>query len=129
MAKKKSLHVTDTELAVLRVLWSQGKKTAREITESVYSGYSASDFATVHSMLKRLEGKRAVGRDRNTHPHRFRALVSETDVAGFKLAEMANKVSGGSMAPFILHLLDAGGLSEEEAKAIGESLKQYKARK
>ena len=97
MTRKRTLHVTDTELAVLRVLWQQGPHTARGITEKVYSGYSASDFATVHSLLKRLEAKGAVDRDRSTHPHGFSAAVSETDIAGFKLAEVADKFSGGSI--------------------------------
>ncbi len=129
MAKKKTLHVTDAELAVLRVLWQHGKETARGITENVYSGYSASDFATVHSMLKRLEAKRAVKRDRSTHPHGFTAAVTEIDIAGFKLAEMADKLSGGSMTPFILHLMEARQLSQEDADAIREMLKSYKPKR
>lgn len=61
MSKRKSLQVTDTELAVLRVLWQHGKESARGITEKLYPSCSASDFATVHSMLKRLEAKQAIG--------------------------------------------------------------------
>ncbi len=129
MAKKKTLHVTDTELAVLRVLWQHGRETARGITEKVYQSCSASDFATVHSMLKRLEAKGAVDRDRSTHPHGFTAAVSETDIAGFKLAEIADQLPGGSMAPFILHLLDAQQLSKEDADAIREMLKNYKPKR
>ncbi len=129
MTSKHTLHVTDTELAVLRVLWQHGKQTAREITEKVYSGYSASDFATVHSMLKRLEAKGAIDRDRSTHPHGFTAAVTETDIIGFTLAEMADKFSGGSMAPFILHLMEARKLSQKDADAIREMLKNYKAKR
>lgn len=129
MPNKNTLHVTDTELAVLRVLWQHGKETARRITEKVYSRYSASDFATVHSMLKRLEAKGAVDRDRSTHPHGFTAAVTETDIAGFKLAEMAAKFSGGSMTPFILHLMEARQLSQQDAEAIREMLTNYKPKR
>lgn len=129
MAKKKSLNVTDTELAVLRVLWEHGKETARGITEKVYQSSSASDFATVHSMLKRLEAKGAVDRDRSTHPHGFTAALSETDIAGLKLAEIADQFSGGSMAPFVLHLMEAQQLSKEDADAIRKMLKSYKPKR
>ena len=126
MAEKKTLHVTETELAVLRVLWQHGRETARGITENVYSGCSASDFATVHSMLKRLEAKGAVHRDRSTHPHGFTAVVTETDIAGFKLQQMADQLSNGSMAPFILYLVESRRLSQEDADAIRKMLKNYK---
>ena len=129
MTRKEILHVTDTELAVLRVLWQHGKQTARGITEKVYADCSASDFATVHSMLKRLEGKGAVDRDRSTHPHGFTAAVSESDIAGFQLAEIAERLSGGSMTPFVLHLLEAQKLSKKDADAIREMLKNYQPRK
>ena len=126
MPRKKNLHVTDTELAVLRVLWKHGKETARAVTEKVYSGYSASDFATVHSMLKRMEAKGAVDRDRSTHPHGFTAAVSESDIAGFKLAEIAAQLSDGSMTPFVLHLMKSQQLSKEDTAEIRDMLKSYK---
>ena len=123
---KRSLKVTDAELALLRVLWRHGRQTARRITEVVYPGCSASDFATVHSMLKRLEAKGAVRRDRNTHPHGFTAAVTELDVAGYKLQEFADQLSDGSMAPFIMHLVQSQGLSEEEADTIRKMLRNYR---
>jgi BlaI family penicillinase repressor len=127
---KRSLKVTDAELAVLRVLWQQdGRETAREITEVLYPNCSASDFATVHSMLKRLETKGAVTRDRSTHPHGFTAAVTETDVAGYKLQEVANQLSDGSMAPFILHLVQSQRLSKDEADTIRKMLRNYKPKR
>ena len=124
---RKSIHVTDTELAVLQVLWQAGATTAREIAEMLYPECSASDMATVHSMLKRLELKKAVRRDRSTHPHGFAAIVTEAELAGHELDAMAKKLSGGSLAPLILHLLDAQRLSQTEVDEIRSMLKNYKS--
>ena len=55
--------------------------------------------------------------------------MSEADIAGFKLADLANQLSGGSMAPFILHLLEARKLTDKEANAIRDMLKNYKPKK
>ena len=123
---RNSLNVTDTELSVLRVLWERGKETARGITEILYPSCSPSEFATVHSLLKRLEAKGAVNRDRSTHPHGFTAAVTETEVAGHKLEEFADQLSDGSMAPFITHLVQPQRLSKEEAEAIRKMLRNYK---
>lgn len=123
------MQVTDTELSVLRILWQAGTETARGITEALYPSCSASDVATVHSLLKRLEAKGAVRRDRSTHPHGFAAAVTDADVAGHKLDAMAEQLSDGSMAPFIMHLLRSRKLKQTEADEIREMLKDYKPKR
>lgn len=125
----RGLHVTDTELAVLQVLWEHGTETARGITEVLYPSCSPSDVATVHSMLKRLEAKRAVRRDRMTHPHGFTALVTKADVASSKLAVLAEQLSDGSMAPLIMQLVRSQMLTKAEADEIREMLKSYKPKR
>ncbi|MEO8495807.1 MAG: BlaI/MecI/CopY family transcriptional regulator [Planctomycetota bacterium] len=118
--------ITETELAVLKVLWQDGERTAREITEAIYPDCTTSDIGTVHSLLKRLEQKKLVRRSRRTHPHRFSAKVGIEEVAGRQLEAMAVKLSDGSMAPFLSHLLSAGKLSRDDAREIREMLKNYK---
>jgi BlaI family penicillinase repressor len=125
----KQLHVTDTELTVLRVLWRENTATARRMTEVLYPDCSPSDVATIHSLLKRLEAKGAVRRDRTTHPHGFAAAVTETEVAGHKLEALAEQLSDGSMAPFIMHLLSSRKMSQSEADEIREMLTNYKPKR
>ena len=57
MPRKKRVDVTEFELSVLEVLWEQGKATTREITESVYGGFTTTRYATVQKLLERLEAK------------------------------------------------------------------------
>jgi BlaI family penicillinase repressor len=125
----KQLHVTDTELTVLRVLWRESTATARRLTEVLYPTCSPSDVATIHSLLKRLEAKGAVRRDRTTHPHGFAAAVTETEVAGHKLEALAEQLSDGSMAPFIMHLLSSRKMSQSEADEIRAMLTNYKPKR
>lgn len=117
--------VTATELELLKLLWDRGELTARQIAEVLYPECSASDIGTVHSMLKRLERKKAVRRSRRTHPHRFSAKVTVQQIAGFELGAIADKLSEGSMAPFLLHLVSAKKLTREEADEIRQLLKNY----
>ncbi len=117
--------VTETELELLKLLWERGELTARQIAAVLYPECSASDIGTVHSMLKRLERKKAVRRSRRTHPHRFSAKVNVEQVAGSELEAIADKLSEGSMAPFLMHLASAKRLSREEADEIRKLLKDY----
>ena len=54
---------------------------------------------TVHSMLKRLENKGLVLRDREGHVHQFSALVDRSWIAGQQLEEMADKLADGGTRP------------------------------
>ncbi|MBC8872614.1 MAG: BlaI/MecI/CopY family transcriptional regulator [Planctomycetes bacterium] len=123
--------VSETELRMLKVLWDGGGQTARQIAEALYSEGSdgevgTAEIGTVHSLLGRLEKKKLVRRSRRTHPHRFSAKVTMEDVAGGELEAMAGKLSEGSMAPFVMHLISNGKFTEAEADEIRDMLKNYK---
>ena len=76
-------NVTDTELAILQVLWDRGQASVRELTEQLYSEYSSSQHATVQKLLERLEAKDCVrrNRDRNflTGCGKLRRSLSSTE--------------------------------------------------
>lgn len=98
---KRPQAVTDAELAVLKVLWQDGPRSARGLAESIYPGGAESEFASVHSFLQRLERKGLVMRDRRSAPHIFTAAVSQADVADSELTALADRLGDGSIAPLI----------------------------
>ena len=118
--------VTDAELAVLQVLWDRRQATAKEIARSVYRDDGPMQVGTTHTLLQRLEKKQLVTRDRDVHPHKFTAIAGLDEIAGRELEAVAAKLSNGSMAPFICHLLQNKRLSRAEAKEIRQMLKNYK---
>jgi predicted transcriptional regulator len=110
--------IPDAELQVLKLLWSVDSMTARELAEAVYGEADNSTIGTVQKLLQRLEKKRYVKRDRRQFVHRFSARVSQQAVAGRQLEILARKVTDGSLAPFITHLVKAERLSEKEKDEI-----------
>lgn len=121
-----SHRVTDAELAVLQVLWDHRRATAKTIAREIYGDDSATQVGTIHTLLQRLEKKFLVSRDRNIHPHEFTAIAGLDEIAGRELEAVAAKLSNGSMAPFICHLLQNKRLSRAEANEIRQMLKNYK---
>jgi BlaI family transcriptional regulator, penicillinase repressor len=110
---------TDAELAVLKVLWDNGEPiAARAICEQLYPSGTPSDQATVQKLLQRLEQKRLVARDRSSFAHLFRATVTREELAGNHLAALAEKLTDGSLVPFILHAVESKQLSAEERREI-----------
>lgn len=119
---KKNPHITDAELDVLKQLWSSPGLTARELTVALYGQPTSSNIGTVQKLIQRLEAKRLIQRDRSEFAHTFSARVSQADVAGMQLDELARKVTGGSLLPFISHLVQGKKLSPKEKAEIRKLL-------
>ena len=116
--------IPDAELQVLKLLWASESLTARELAEAIYRVADNSTVGTVQKLLQRLEKKGCVGRDRSRFAHRFSAKVTQNAVAGRHLEMLAKKVSDGSLAPFITHLVQAKKLSPEERQEIRRLLEE-----
>jgi BlaI family penicillinase repressor len=110
--------ITDTELELLKVLWSDQPLTARAITSRLYGDENTSAIGTVQKLIQRLEEKELVVRDRREPVHRFSTGVTREAVAGLQLQELAEKLSDGSLSPFITHLVQAEHLSKKEKQAL-----------
>ena len=67
--------ITDSELAVLRILWDRETATIRQMTDILYPAGEAAQYATVQKLLDRMEAKGYVGRDRSLYVHMFRAVL------------------------------------------------------
>jgi len=119
---RKPQHASDAELAILKLLWKAESLTARDIREQLYPGGTSSDHGTVQKLLQRLENKGLVSRDRRSFAHVFRAIVSRGGLVGRQLDAMADKLTDGSMVPFIMHAVESKKLTSEEREEIRQLL-------
>jgi len=117
-ARDKGRDVPDAELAVLGVLWDKGPCTIRQLTDLLYPDGSDVYYATVQKLLERLEDKGHVARDRSAHAHRFTALTDRDTLIGDRLRGVAEKLTGGLLAPLLTHLVKAETLSSDERRAL-----------
>jgi BlaI family penicillinase repressor len=115
---RKPVAVTETELAILEVLWSRGHATVREIVESVYGQHSASLHATVNSLIDRLREKGYLAVDPSEFAHRYSVTVNRDTIVGQRLREIANQHFQGAVAPLLLTLIDQVKLSRKDREAI-----------
>jgi predicted transcriptional regulator len=126
---KTSPHVTEAEFAVLAALWDEGERSARDLTERLYPACTAADMATVQKLIQRLENKGLVRRDRAERVHRFSATIPRREFAGQQLSQLAEKLSGGSLTPLLVHLVENNRLSRrelDELRALLESRKKQR---
>jgi predicted transcriptional regulator len=110
--------ITDTELAVLQVLWEDGPATIRHITGVLYPRGGPAHYATVQKLLERLEAKACVRRNRRGPVHVFTAGIERDELVGRRLQAVAEKLCGGSWTPLLTHLVQATKLSRADRQAL-----------
>jgi BlaI family transcriptional regulator, penicillinase repressor len=118
--------LANSELAIMDQLWKHKQLTARQIREQLYSNASKAQHGTVQKLLQRLEEKEYVSRDRSEFVHTFTATISRKEYAGSQLQELASKLTSGSFAPLITHLVETSKISADDIREIKEILDNHK---
>jgi predicted transcriptional regulator len=117
---------TDAELGILRVLWTRGPSTVREVAEAL--GREGA-YTTVLKLMQIMTDKGLVKRDDSTRTHVYKATASEDKMQKQLVADLLNKVFAGSAAKLVLQALDAGKTSPEELAEIRKLIDAHHGRR
>jgi len=128
MGKRKAPQPTDSELAVLGVLWESGPSTVRQVHEALGTDRGVRYTTTLKTMQVMVE-RGLLHRDESRRSHVYRSAIDEKGVRRRLVRELAGRVFGGSTRKLILHALSAGGVSAEEVRKIRNVLKERGDRK
>lgn len=110
---------TATEIAILRLLWSRGSATVREVHEAVYAG-TAVGYTGALKMLQNMHAKGMVERSGQGRQHVYRPLLQERRTLAGVVGGWIDGAFGGSTVALAMHALearpvDAGELEELKA--------------
>ena len=109
---------TETELALLGLLWEHQPRTVRELVDALYHEHKPSLHATVKSLLERLEEKGYIVCDTGGFAHRFSATISRDQFVGRQLDVLAENHFDGAFTPMLLSLIDKIKLTRKDREAI-----------
>src|SRR6266540_1007770 len=93
---------TDAELAILRVLWTRGPSTVRQVAEIM--GREAG-YTTILKLLQIMTEKGLVQRDESTRTHVYEAAFSQDQTERQLVTDLMNRVFDGSAAKLVLQAL------------------------
>jgi BlaI family penicillinase repressor len=119
--------ITESELTVLRILWDRGTATIRQLTDVLYPGGEAAQYATVQKLLDRMETKGYVLRDRALYVHVFKAVLDRDQLIGRRLRSLAEMLCDGSLTPLLTHLARAKDLTEKDRLALRAIMDEVEA--
>jgi predicted transcriptional regulator len=110
--------LANAELAIMETLWEEGPLTARHLRERLYPDAEKAQHGTVQRLLQRLEDKGFVLRDQRSPVHVFRAAVGREEYASRQLESIAQRLTGGSIAPLVTHLLEQRRLTPQDIEQL-----------
>jgi predicted transcriptional regulator len=110
---------TDGELGILRVLWSRGPSTVRQVAEALgrEEGYT-----TVLKLLQIMTEKRLVVRDEAERTHVYEAAYTQDQTQRQLVTDLLDRVFDGSAAQLVLQALATNKTSPEELDEIRKLL-------
>ena len=123
--------IPDAELDVLKVLWDRGPGTVREVLDTLRGAGSQWSYATVATLIDRLEAKGMVTSDRSALAFVYKPAISAQDVTQKRLQSLVDKLYEGEPGLLVLHLLKSHPLDPDrasEVRSLLETLADERAR-
>jgi len=115
---------TDAELSILRVLWSRGPSTVRQVAEAL--GHDTG-YTTSLKLLQIMTEKKLVQRDESARTHVYRAAIGEEQTQRQLVSDLLDRAFGGSAAKLVLQALASRTSSAEELEEIKRLLDAQRA--
>ena len=121
---KRPPSIPDSELDVLKVLWDRGQATVREVLETLRAAGRQWSYATVATLLDRLETKGIVTSDRSELAFVYRPAITSQEVRQKRVTNLVDKLYQGEPGLLVLHLLKAHPLDPGMAKEVRSMLEE-----
>ena len=116
--------IPDSELDVLKVLWEREQATVREVLGSLKAAGRDWSYATVATLLDRLETKGVVTSDRSQLAFVYKPAVSTHEVRQKRVNNLVDKLYQGEPGLLVLHLLKSHPLDARQAKEVRAVLEE-----
>ena len=114
---------TDSELAILRVLWTRGPSTVRQVAEVLNR---EAGYTTVLKLLQIMTEKALVVRDESERTHVYQAAYTEEQTQRQLVSDLLDRAFDGSAAKLVLQALASNKASPEELDEIRQLLNQQR---
>ena len=114
---------TDAELAILRVLWTRGPSTVREVAREMGRENA---YTTVLKLLQIMTEKELVRRDESPRTHVYEAASTEGQTQQQIVTDLLEKVFDGSASKLVMQALAAKKASPKELAEIRKLLDQQR---
>src|SRR6476620_9464455 len=121
MTTSKPPRPTDTELAILRVLWNRGACTVRQVHEALSRERPAA-YTTALKMLQIMTEKGLVRRDETDRTHVYQPKLTEEQTQRQLVRDLVDRAFGGSATKLVMQALASRRASPDELREIRRAI-------
>lgn len=111
-------HITSAELNILKVLWTTGAGTVRDVKDELARTGDVPAYTTVMTMMNQLAAKGALEVDRSRQPFVYRPAVRREQVLAQRLKQFVQTVFDGQAGELVLRLVDEADLTTDDLRRI-----------
>jgi BlaI family penicillinase repressor len=116
--------IPDSELDVIKVLWERGQGTVREVLDAIKTAGRSWSYATVATLLDRLEAKGMIESDRRELAFVYKPTVTAQEIRQKRVSSLVEKLYEGEPGLLVLHLLKSHPLDMNQATEVRDLLEQ-----
>ena len=125
MENTQDINITTAEWRIMRVIWTLGSATSRELTEILGESMDWKS-ATVKTLLRRLLDKGIIKADKQGNKFIYSATMDESDTIEITTKQFFDQVCARKVGLAISYLIDESELTEEDIEKITKSLNDKK---
>jgi len=117
MLSKKKHDPTESELAVLQILWQEGPSSVRTVNDKL-NEHREVGYTTTLKIMQIMTEKGLVTRDTKTRTHIYHSAVKEKETQNSLLQNFIQKTYRGSAMRLVLQALGQENATEEEINEL-----------
>jgi BlaI family transcriptional regulator, penicillinase repressor len=115
---------TDAELGILRVLWSRGPSTVRQVHDAL-NEVRPTGYTTALKLLQIMADKGLVARDETDRTHVYSANVGESETQRQLLDDLMTRAFRGSAMTLVMQALSGAKATPDELARIRKLLDEH----
>ena len=123
MTKDMLAAMSPAETEILRIVWELKEATVQQILEHLPAERTIG-YATVQTLMRRLEKKGYLQHKRSGKSHVFLAAVQKEEVISRTVGDFLTRLFGGDPVPLVQHLAAHGKLTKADLDRLQELINQ-----
>ncbi|MHC4239095.1 MAG: BlaI/MecI/CopY family transcriptional regulator [Planctomycetota bacterium] len=109
--------VSPAETEVLRIVWETDRATVQDVCERLPAERKIA-YATVQTLLRRLEKKGYVGHHNQGKAHVFFPVVKSEEVIKRTVGDFLDRLFGGDPVPLVQYLAEHGKIGADDIEKL-----------
>ena len=126
MTRKNLIPLSPSETEILRLVWEKGRATVQDVCNRLPRGRKIT-YATVQTLLRRLEKKGYVKHENLGKAHVFFEAVRPDDVIGSAVGSFLDKLFAGDAVGLMHYLARHGKIDADDIARLKKLVDENKA--